>query len=77
MEDCLTLEEVYLLSDAVYRAEHRRNKFAAALKGISLDEPNDRFEEVEKKAQAALAGQSEEEFVFGMIGIEVDSNEDD
>lgn len=78
MEDTLTLDELYLLRQAQYDAEHRRNKFAAALKGIDLDEQNtdDDFERVKRKAAADAAGMSEEQFVFGMIGIEVEGDDE-
>lgn len=77
MEDTLTLEELYLLIDASRKAEHRNHKFFAAMQGIDLDEgSNDEaFERVKMKAMADLEGKSEEEFVFDMIGIEVDDDE--
>lgn len=78
MEDTLTLDELQLLVDASHRVEHRRNKFAAALKGIDIDdEVDDKFEEVKRQAEAQLAGMSEEEYVFDLIGIEVDADDDE
>lgn len=78
MEESITLEELYLLVDAMYRKEHRQNKFAAALKGVDLDEgqESEDFERIKLKAQADLAGRNEEEFVFDMIGIEIDTDDD-
>ncbi len=78
MEDELTLEELYALAEAVHRAEHRRNKFMAALNGVDLDEgkKDDAFERVKQKAAADLAGKSEEEYVFDLIGIEIEPDDD-
>lgn len=79
MEESLTLEELYLLFGAQSRAEHRHNKFMAALKGIDLDDSQSTadFDEVKMKADAALAGMSEEEFTFEQIGIEFESDDDE
>lgn len=82
MEDNITIEELYALQAALYRQEHRRNRFAAALKGVDLDkesatEEEDPFERIKRKAEAELAGKSEQEFIFDMIGIEVDSSDDE
>lgn len=78
MEDTLTLEELYLLIDASRKVEHRNHKFLAAMQGVDLDEgSNDAaFEKVKMKAMADLEGKSEEEFVFDMIGIEVDDDDE-
>jgi hypothetical protein len=80
MENTLTLEELYLLRNAQYDTEHRRNKFFAALKGIDLDEQqaqNNGFDEVKRRAAADAAGMTEEAFVFNMIGIEIEGDDDD
>lgn len=78
MEDTLTLEELYLIVDAQHRAEHRHNKFMAAIQGVDIDEgkQDDAFEKVKQKAAADLAGKSEEEYVLGMIGIEIEDDDD-
>lgn len=77
MEDELTLEELYLLMETEQDREYRRNKFAAALQGVDLDEnkKNSDFEQVKQRAAAALAGKSESEYVFDMIGIEVEDDD--
>lgn len=54
-------------------------KFAAALKGIDLDKDtkkNDAFEEVKRRAEAKLAGVSEEELEFSDIGISIEVEDD-
>lgn len=75
MENVLTLEELQLLIESKQEAEHREHKFLAAMKGVDLDEhiskENDVFDKVKIKAAADLAGKSEDEFVFNMIGIDV------
>lgn len=79
MEDTITLDELYKYAEEIQEAEHRRNKFAAALKGIDIDEgkKDEAFEEIKRKAQAALAGKSEQEHVFDIIGIEYEDDDDD
>lgn len=79
MEDSITLDELYEYAEEIREVEHRRNKFAAALKGIDIDEgrSDERFEAVKQKAASALTGKSEEEIVFDLIGIEVESDDDD
>lgn len=79
MEDCLTLDELYLLIEAKQRADHDERKFLAALKGIDLDEETNstsEFEALQIKAQAELAGKSTQEYVFDMIGIEIEDDDD-
>jgi len=79
MEDDLTLEELYLLAAAQQRSEQRHNKFMAALNGVDLDEASkkdDAFDRVKMRAAADLAGKSEEEYVLGMIGFEVEDDDD-
>lgn len=77
MEEEITLEELYALMEGMQKTEHRRNKFAAALKGIDLDEgkKDDAFERIKRKAAADLAGKSEEEHVFDMIGIAIEDDD--
>lgn len=70
----MTLDELQAILEASREQEYRRQKFAAALKGIDLDEKksNDSsFEEVKRRAEAQLRGVSEEELEFSDIGIGV------
>lgn len=78
MEEELTLEELYALMEGMQKTEHRRNKFAAALQGVDLDEgkKDDAFERIKQKAAANLSGKSEEEYVFDMIGIVVEDDDE-
>lgn len=77
MEEELTLDELYALVEAQYRREHRQNRFAAALQGVDLDEgkKDDSFEDIKHRAEATLAGRSESEFTFDMIGIDVEDDD--
>lgn len=78
MEETLSLEELYLLIDSKSKEEHNRRKFAAALKGIDLeDNTNSRFEDIQREAEDILSGRSEEERVFDFIGIEVETDDDE
>jgi hypothetical protein len=77
MEETLTLDELTLLVDETYKSEDRERRFLAALQGINLDEESDaKFDDVKRRADAALAGVSEEEYVFDLIGIEVEDDDD-
>ena len=66
LEDSLNLDEVKRIVEAKRDEEYRSNRFAAALKGVDLDAQNkeqiqERFDAVERRARAKLAGLSEEE----------------
>lgn len=79
MEDSITLDELYALREALYESEFRRNKFLAALKGVDLDEitaETSDFEEIKRRADAALSGKSEQELVFEKIGIVIEDDDD-
>lgn len=79
MEEHLTLEELTLLINSNRETEHRSQKFAAALKGIDLDEGQEtpEFDEIKRKVQAELSGKTEEQYVFDMVGIEIDTDDED
>jgi len=72
MEENLTLAELYEILEATREREHERRKFAAALKGVNLDEEqgeNSSFEEVKRRAEAKLRGMSEEQLGMEEIGV--------
>lgn len=74
MEENLNLFELEKILDAAREQEHKRQKFAAALQGVDLDENTNKdssFEEVKRRAEAKLKGVSEEEIEFADIGIAV------
>lgn len=61
--------------EAAREKDYRAQKFAAALKGIDLDDKvgktDTSFEEIKRRAEAKLTGVSEEELGFADIGIAV------
>lgn len=77
VEEVLTVEELELILSKVRDAEHERQKFAAALKGVNLDEISNEeaeasFDEIKRRAEAKLAGKSEEQLAFEELGIDVE-----
>lgn len=81
MEDCLTMDELMLILKAERKKQHEKNRFYALFKGVDLDEEKgdnelSEFQKVRMQADAALAGMSQEQYVFDMIGIDVDVDDD-
>lgn len=72
LEENVSLPELIDILKADAEREHSQRKFAAALKGIDLDEGDEQatFEEVKRRAEARLAGKSEEELDFADLGID-------
>jgi hypothetical protein len=82
LEDSITVDELFRLHRAVYKTEHRHNRFLASVNGIDLDEfdeeeEEDPFERIKRKVEAELAGKSEEEYALQMMGIEVETDDDE
>lgn len=78
MEECLTLTELQTTLEAKREHEFKQQKFAAALKGVNLDEHVGKDEEeatsgddIKRRVQARLGGKSEEALEFEEIGIKV------
>lgn len=82
LELSINVDELNAIVEASREQEQARQRFAAALKGIKLDEETAEtesdFEAIKKKAAAIAAGLSEEDYqnveerqVFGEIGIEI------
>lgn len=76
LEESLSLPELSLLALEIYDTEFKRNKFAAALKGIKIDDEKDdlpSYQDIEKRAQAKIAaektGKTEEQIQFADLGI--------
>lgn len=72
------MEELYLLLDSMRERQHSEHKFMAALKGVDLDEgnTNNDFDRIKQQAAAELAGKSEDEYVFDLIGIQIEEDDD-
>jgi hypothetical protein len=70
----LSLPELTAIVSAARDAERTRQKFAAALKGINLDDADEqsaeeRFEAAKRKAEAVLNGMDEREADFLHTGL--------
>lgn len=79
MELSLTLDELYAIIDAARDAEFRKMKFAAALKGVNLDdnsEQEEKFQEMQYAAQAKAEGRTADQVKFEEYGIKVISELD-
>lgn len=79
LEETLSLPELDAVVKASRDKERRLMKFYAAFKGVNLDEQEgaaERFEEIQRRAEARLAGKSPEEVdeasepSFEELGIE-------
>jgi hypothetical protein len=81
LEDALSLPEVEAMLHAMRERENRANRFAAALKGINLDEEEDdanlRKEIMERRVQARLNGQDPDVAEWQAYGIAVESDDDE
>lgn len=75
MEENLNIHELESILDAAREQEYKRQKFAAALKGVDLDEETGKkdtsFEDIKRRAEAKNRGVSEEELELSDIGIAV------
>jgi hypothetical protein len=74
IEENLTIKELEVILDASRKQEYARQKFAAALKGVDLDEGKSdtpTFEDIKRRAEAKNRGISEEQLEFADIGIAV------
>jgi hypothetical protein len=79
LEETLTLDELQAILKAQYEKEFRHHQFLAALKGHKMDGSKDKpksdtkskFEEIKARAEARLAGKTEEQAEFEFFGIDV------
>lgn len=82
MELHLSMPELTAIIDAARERDHANHKFAAALKGIDLDDEaqgsdEERFEEIEARAKAKLAGISQDEYQFSQLGLGIEAEGDE
>lgn len=79
LEESLSLPELQAILDASREREHRERKFMAALKGVDLDgEENnakEKFDEVQRRAQAKLTGKSEQQLEMDDFGLDIEEEE--
>lgn len=76
LEESLTVEELLELVKGRSDEEYRGFRFAASLKGIDLDEEHRKeqgssFDQIKARAEARLAGKSEEEMSLETMGISI------
>lgn len=72
LEESLNLDELEAIVSREREREYDRQKFAAALKGINLDEGGDaqeKVEEMKRRVEARRAGKSEDEADFDELGL--------
>lgn len=74
IEEALTLDELMLLYGTIHEQINEDRKFAASLKGIDLggneaSEAEASFDDIKRRAEAKLAGKSEDELEFAEIGF--------
>lgn len=76
MEVSLTLEELYLLLEVNNEGEYNRRKFAAALKGIDLEDEDDDngdesdFDRIRREADEELTRQGQDTRSFDQRDID-------
>ena len=80
MELSISLDELQAILDASREKELRDRQFAAALKGINLNEENetsakDYVEEMKRKLEAMDNGMSEDQFEFDDMGLDFEEEE--
>lgn len=80
LEESLSIDELKAIVKASREKEHRANKFAAALKGINIDEGSqntakEKFEEVQRRVQAKLYGKSEAALEMDELGLDIEIEE--
>lgn len=80
LESKINLDELQLILEKAHDRDYQNQKFLAAIQGIDLDEGSredaeDRFEEIERRAQARLQGRSVEELEYDELGLDVEIEE--
>lgn len=79
IEENLTLAELEKLLAVKREQDYSDKKFAAALKGVSLDDNADNetptFEDVKRRAEAKAKGVSTESLEFAEIGIGLEGDD--
>jgi hypothetical protein len=74
LEEELSMDELIAILDASREREQRQNRFAAALKGVKLEEDSaeERFNQVRIRAEARRRKLPEDQVVFEKIGIKLE-----
>ena len=76
MEENLTLQELEQILESQRKVTEAQHRFMAAIQGIDLDknkkkssDENPDFEAIKRRAQAKLAGMTEEQVELADIGV--------
>lgn len=74
IEESLTLDELLLLFETAHKVVDQDRKFAASLKGIDLgdsksESEGSQFDDIQRRAEAELAGKSEDQMNFEDMGF--------
>lgn len=77
LESSLNLNELEAVVTAAHKKERRHHEFMAALQGIDINKPeNDetkqRFDEVQRRANAKLTGKSENVLEYDELGLDIE-----
>jgi hypothetical protein len=79
IEENLTLAELEKLLEVKREQDYSDKKFAAALKGVNLDDNDDNeattFEDIKRRAEAKTKGVSPERLEFAEIGIGLEGDD--
>lgn len=80
LEESLSLPELEAILKASRDREHRQNTFAAALKGIDLNEgasndAKERFDEVQRRVEAKLTGKEKSQLDLDVFAFDFEKEE--
>jgi DNA-binding transcriptional MerR regulator len=80
LELTISLDELQAILEANRERELRDRRFAAALKGINLDEhvaadAKEKVEEMKRKIEALNEGLSEDQFEFNDLGLDFEEED--
>lgn len=78
MENCLTLEELIAIVEAKRELQSNQNRFLAGIQGIDLgnnSKETSSFDDIQRKAKAALSGVSEDKYQAAVMGFEYESDD--
>lgn len=77
LESSLSLNELEAVVTAAYAKERRHHEFIAALQGIDLEESEhtetkQRFDEIQRRANAKITGKSEDALEYDELGLDIE-----
>lgn len=75
METNLSLPELEAILDAARKRERNAQRFQAALKGVKLDDEEQKDltgDDIRRRAEAKMRGMTDEEYDLSEIGIQIE-----